>query len=83
MVGETVALLENSAEIQPEHEIALKLPDSPVKLFADANHVKQITWNLARNAIQAMPEGGRLEVELGRNGSGEVVHGFSRPGRWT
>ncbi len=80
VVGETVALLENSAEVQPEHEIALKLPDAAVKLFADANHVKQITWNLARNAIQAMPEGGRLEVELGRNGSGEVVMAFRDQG---
>ena len=80
VVGETVALLENSAEVQPEHEIVLKLPESAVKLFVDANHMKQITWNLARNAIQAMPEGGRLEVELGRNGSGEVVMAFRDQG---
>jgi two-component system sensor histidine kinase PilS (NtrC family) len=76
VVGETVALLENSAEVQPEHQIVLKLPETAVKLFADANHIKQIAWNLARNALQAMPEGGRLEVELGRNGSGEVVMAF-------
>lgn len=80
VVGETMALLENSAEVRPEHEIVLKLPESAVKLFADANHMKQITWNLARNAIQAMPEGGRLEVELGRNGSGEVVMAFRDQG---
>jgi two-component system sensor histidine kinase PilS (NtrC family) len=80
VVGETVALLENSAEVQPEHDIVLKLPDTAVKLFADANHVKQITWNLARNAIQAMPDGGRLEVELARNGAGEVVMAFRDEG---
>jgi signal transduction histidine kinase len=80
VVGETVALLENSAEVQPEHQIVLKLPETAVKLFADANHIKQIAWNLARNALQAMPEGGRLEVELGRNGSGEVVMAFRDQG---
>jgi two-component system sensor histidine kinase PilS (NtrC family) len=80
VVGETLALLQNSAEVRPEHEIALKLPQSEVKLFADANHMKQITWNLARNAIQAMPDGGCLEVELARNGSGEVVMAFRDEG---
>ena len=80
VVGETVVLLENSAEVQAGHQIVLKLPDTAVKLFADANHIKQIAWNLARNALQAMPEGGRLEVELGRNGSGEVVMAFRDQG---
>jgi len=79
-VGETVALLQNSPEVQPEHRIVLKLPQTAVKLFADANHIKQIAWNLARNALQAMPEGGCLEVELSRNGSGEVVMAFRDQG---
>ncbi len=73
VVEETAALLRNSAEVLPEHEIVLRLPDAPVLLFADANQMKQIAWNLSKNALQAMPRGGRLEVELSRNGAGEVV----------
>ena len=40
------------------------LPDTPVIISADPTQLKQIFWNLARNAIQAMPEGGSLRVAL-------------------
>jgi two-component system sensor histidine kinase PilS (NtrC family) len=80
VVEETVALLRNSAEVLPEHEISVKQPATPLRLFADSNQMKQISWNLARNAIQAMPNGGRLEVELHRNGSGAVVMTFRDEG---
>jgi two-component system sensor histidine kinase PilS (NtrC family) len=80
VIEETAALLEHSAEVLHEHEINLDLPDSPVMLFADPNQMKQITWNLARNALQAMPEGGRLEMSLARNGSGGVVMAFRDEG---
>ena len=80
VLEETAALLKNSAEIQEEHEIKLKLPPEPVMLFADANQMRQIAWNLARNAIQAMPAGGCLEMELLTSASGEVVLVFRDEG---
>jgi two-component system sensor histidine kinase PilS (NtrC family) len=30
---------------------------------ADASQLKQVFWNIARNALQAMPEGGTLRTE--------------------
>jgi two-component system sensor histidine kinase PilS (NtrC family) len=80
VVEETATLLGHSSEVLPEHEIALRLPETPVMLFADPNQMKQITWNLARNALQAMPEGGRLEMALTRNGAGGVVMTFRDQG---
>jgi two-component system sensor histidine kinase PilS (NtrC family) len=80
VVEETATLLGHSSEVLPEHEIALRLPETPVMLFADPNQMKQITWNLARNALQAMPEGGRLEMALARNGAGGVVMTFRDEG---
>jgi len=80
VVEETATLLRHSSEVLPEHQIALELPETPVMLFADANQMKQITWNLARNAVQAMPEGGRLEMALARNRSGGVVMTFRDQG---
>jgi two-component system sensor histidine kinase PilS (NtrC family) len=80
IVVETATLLRNSSEVQEDHEIVLKMPETRVQLFADANQMKQIAWNLARNAIEAMPGGGRLEVELSKNDSGEAVMAFRDEG---
>jgi two-component system sensor histidine kinase PilS (NtrC family) len=80
VLEETATLLGHSSEVLPEHKIALELPETPVLLFADPNQMKQITWNLARNALQAMPDGGRLEMALARNGSGGVVMTFRDQG---
>lgn len=80
VLEETATLLGHSAEVLPEHEIALELPEAPVMLFADPNQMKQIAWNLARNALQAMPSGGRLAMSLSRNGAGGVVMSFRDQG---
>lgn len=80
VLEETATLLGHSSEVLPEHEISLDLPEVPVMLFADRNQMKQIAWNLARNALQAMPKGGRLDMSLSRNGAGEVVMAFRDEG---
>jgi two-component system sensor histidine kinase PilS (NtrC family) len=80
ILEETATLLRHSAEMLPEHEISLELPDESITLFADANQMKQITWNLARNAVQAMPRGGRLRMSVSKNGSGEAVMKFRDEG---
>jgi two-component system, NtrC family, sensor histidine kinase PilS len=80
VLEETATLLGHSAEVLPEHEIALELPEAPVMLFADPNQMKQIAWNLSRNALQAMPNGGRLAMSLTRNGAGGVVMSFRDQG---
>jgi two-component system, NtrC family, sensor histidine kinase PilS len=50
--------------VSPEHDFLLDVPLEPVVISADATQLKQIFWNVARNAIQAMPGGGRLTVRL-------------------
>ncbi len=61
---ETFALLRHSPEIRDGHTLEEALPAEPVLALADAAALKQVFWNLARNALQAMPEGGRLRAEV-------------------
>jgi signal transduction histidine kinase len=45
------------------------VPESAV-ILCDPSHLKRIALNLMRNAIQAMPGGGRLTVDAGPDGNG-------------
>jgi len=51
--------------IRPDHiEIDIQSPPG-ASLRADPDQLRQVLWNLANNAIQAMPDGGRLEISAG------------------
>ena len=63
LLAENVALLRNSPELLPSHEIVSRLDPASFEIRADPDQVSQIFWNLARNALHAMPGGGRLTVE--------------------
>lgn len=62
LLTEDFELLRNSEEVSDAHELHLELDPPSATLLADPDQVSQIFWNLARNAVKAMPEGGRLEV---------------------
>jgi two-component system sensor histidine kinase PilS (NtrC family) len=69
---ETFALLRHSPEILDGHTLEEDLPEEPLMAMADAEGVRQVFWNLSRNALKAMPEGGTLRAEM-RHASGERV----------
>lgn len=62
LLKENFALLENSDEITPKHDLELDVTPESASLVGDADQVSQIFWNLVRNALKAMPDGGRLRV---------------------
>ncbi len=64
VVEETVALLRNSPELLPSHSIQSDIAPGPHICLADADSIKQVAWNLARNGIEAMPAGGCLRVSV-------------------
>src|SRR5262249_58788548 len=64
LVSETIALLRNSPELRPDHRIVDDLSKTPIYYNGDPNQIRQIFWNLARNAIQAMPHGGELRISV-------------------
>jgi two-component system sensor histidine kinase PilS (NtrC family) len=62
LLAENFELLRNSEEVSERHRLDLDLDPPSVRLFADPDQVSQIFWNLARNALRAMPDGGTLRV---------------------
>jgi signal transduction histidine kinase len=47
---------------------------------ADAGQIRQVFWNLSRNAIVAMPEGGTLTISIGRTPDQQLQVVFSDTG---
>lgn len=62
LLAEHVELLKNSPELQPRHRLAVSLEPPSARLLADPDQVSQIFWNLVRNALKAMPNGGTLAI---------------------
>ena len=58
---ETLDLLTNSPELA-DHRIVATIDPPNFTLFGDPDQIRQVFWNIARNAIQAMPAGGALRV---------------------
>jgi len=64
VLSRTVKLIEGSLPPNVRLELSLE-PDLP-RILGDAEQLKQVFINLALNAVQAMPDGGRLAVRTRR-----------------
>lgn len=61
--------------------IAYTAPPSPVEAFIDGDQVRQVVWNLLKNALQASPPGGEVAVTVGeRQGMATVEVRDQGPG---
>jgi two-component system sensor histidine kinase PilS (NtrC family) len=63
-IRETIALLKHSPDVRENHKIVHDLGGRPMMISADSSQLKQIFWNLSRNALQAMPDGGELRIGI-------------------
>lgn len=72
-IRDCVSLLEHSPERTVHHNIKCELPEVPVMIRANESQIKQVFWNLSRNSMQAMPDGGELSVRLKAGADGTNV----------
>lgn len=79
-IGDTVMLLRHSPDVKEQHKLETSLPRNPVMIAADPTQLKQIFWNLARNALFAMADGGVLNIETEKIAFNRVRIVFSDTG---
>ena len=79
-IRDTVKLLRHSPEVTEKHILKDSLPANPVFVSADTTQLKQVFWNLARNSINAMPDGGELSIKLETIPDNRVVIVFEDTG---
>jgi signal transduction histidine kinase len=63
LLRETADFMESRAQQQNVH-IACAFPAEPILVEADVGQVRQVLLNLLLNALEAIPSGGRVWVEL-------------------
>jgi two-component system sensor histidine kinase PilS (NtrC family) len=81
LLKQTFTLLRHSAEVKENQIIEEEVPASPVLINADAEQLQQVFWNLARNALQAMPAGGTLRAGVQNHSHNRLRIAFSDTGR--
>ena len=62
--------------------LSVELEDAPVPVFLDRGQIEQVILNLAVNARDAMPKGGRLRLGTRRLELEAQAHQSARPGQY-
>jgi two-component system sensor histidine kinase PilS (NtrC family) len=74
LLEETLTLLRYNSEIDSSKYQLRAVPcDDPALIYADPGQMRQVLWNLARNAIKAMPDGGAFTITLQRSSDGAQI----------
>ena len=66
LLRDCLELLRRSPETRDHHRLTLSAPDS-LLVLGDEHLLRQVFWNLSRNALQALPDGGRLQITARRD----------------
>jgi two-component system sensor histidine kinase PilS (NtrC family) len=61
-LAEMLDLLRNSSEVTAAIRVEDEIVPPSYTIVGDSDQIRQVFWNIARNALQAMPHGGTLRV---------------------
>jgi two-component system sensor histidine kinase PilS (NtrC family) len=80
LMHETLTLLQRSGVFNGATRLMGNYASSGVEYFGNRNQFKQVFWNLIKNGLKAMPEGGELTVDFTENAKKETILKFSDTG---
>jgi signal transduction histidine kinase len=73
LMDETVKMLQSGGELNGRVSLEGNYATADVPYFGNAGQFKQVFWNLVKNAVKAMPDGGRLRLEFPESRKKEVL----------
>jgi two-component system, NtrC family, sensor histidine kinase PilS len=75
VLRDSVTLLRNSPEIREKYSVSLNIEAQSIRILGSTDRLNQVFWNLAQNAVRAMPNGGELKISIGKSsdGIGQIV----------
>ncbi len=79
LLSETLKLIKNNPEYNERINVILT-NSTPLMILIDPDQIKQVFWNLAINAFQAMPRGGTLSISAQRSSSKKIKSSYAPKG---
>jgi signal transduction histidine kinase len=64
ILEETMVLLQNSGEMDGDFRIEGNFKSVNVRYFGNSSQFKQLFWNIIKNSLRAMPDGGTLTIDF-------------------
>ncbi len=80
LMHETLVLLQSSGLLNGQTRLIGNYSSAGLEYYGNRNQFKQIFWNLLKNGLKAMPEGGELSVDFTKSENDETVLKFSDTG---
>ena len=81
VLNEILILLKRSGEINENYQIEGNYKTARVNYYGNKAQFKQIFWNLLKNALKAMPDGGTLTVDFTRRKKKGIQMKFADTGK--
>jgi two-component system sensor histidine kinase PilS (NtrC family) len=66
VLAETLDLVQHEARTRTKIKIVTSLATGALTAMVDQDQLRQVFWNMATNAFEAMPEGGQLTISTNR-----------------
>ncbi len=81
ILDETFKILRAGGELNGRVRVEGNFLSSGLRYYGSQAQFRQVFWNVVKNAIKAMPDGGVLTVDFGSPREGEIELRFSDTGR--
>jgi two-component system sensor histidine kinase PilS (NtrC family) len=78
---ESITLLQRSGELNGMTKLEGNFETAEIYCYGNSNQFKQIFWNLIKNSIKAMPDGGTLSIDLHQKKKNEIEMTFEDTGK--
>ena len=76
----TMMLFQSSGELDGNLHVEGNYKSTSIPYYGNVNQFKQLFWNIIKNALKAMPEGGTLTVDFSREKKGQIQLRFTDTG---
>ena len=80
LLSDSLKLLQNSEEFRETHRVRTQFHPEQIPVKVDPNRMRQVFWNLSKNALKAMPSGGTLTVKALGEMDQQVLVSFADEG---